>query len=353
MRRASPGDILRAQRLRINGASGSGCSVMPREPSCVLPQSRHRHNHGSASIPLPNAGTPPSKLGASKQGASRDRSSSAGTPKANPPLNRTCLSNLTARSVSGDRKGGSPRSPAVVRSTSQTTNSGLRSFSNGSRCRKTEAAPAGVATALRASLRSTSSDRKTEPATPGALRVSLRSASSDRKTDLATPGVATALRVNVRSASSDGRVAATSNYSHSEGTAWAGSTAEATTGKRTVLNTPEMLDDGRLSIHEPVDASSIADYAFHRKANEIRRELQAFCSADLGHLLRIHVPQKDQESKFRSTHQQKPQTKGVNGASSIDQQMWEQMWACGACTGTHGHQQTHESSAVIWTRVSV
>jgi len=57
MTRASPGGILTAQRLRSTGASGSGCSVMAREPSCVLPQSHHRHSHGSATIPLPNAGT--------------------------------------------------------------------------------------------------------------------------------------------------------------------------------------------------------------------------------------------------------------------------------------------------------
>jgi len=57
MTRASPGGILTAQRLR-SGASSSGCSVsgMAREPSCKLPQSHQRHNHGSATIPLPHTG---------------------------------------------------------------------------------------------------------------------------------------------------------------------------------------------------------------------------------------------------------------------------------------------------------
>lgn len=108
-----------------------------------------------------------------------------------------------------------------------------------------------------------------------------------------------------------------------EGVARAASTAEANIGERPVPNTPEILDDSCLSNDE-------SHNAFHRKADEIRRELQEFCTADLGQLLQLTVPQKEQESQFGCMNEHRAETKkGRNKISSPD----HQAWARGTCTG--------------------
>merc|ERR1712113_901665 len=118
-------------------------------------------------------------------------------------------------------------------------------------------------------------------------------------------GSSLAWRDSLRTTSSDRREA-------DDGVARAASAAEAHTVRRTVPNTPEIFDDSYLSNDEPHNA-------FHRKADEIRRELQEFCTLDLGQLLQLPVPRKERESQFGCMNERLAQTKiGRNKISSPD-----------------------------------
>jgi len=83
--------------------------------------------------------------------------------------------------------------------------------------------------------------------------------------------------------------------------AQARTTAEATAIKRTVQNTPEVLDDSCLSIQEPLDKRH---EAFFKTANDIRRQLQDFCT-------------ELQQSHSLSMHEQQPEIKGGCNRNSL------------------------------------